>query len=172
MKRELLLLVLILTFIPFVLMAMGPDPQITQKPSSPLSLSITEASYPGSDITSLPGGAVELVITLRSQMDAKEIKLKVRPTGGAEMIEGPPGWTGPVKAGEPVSIRVVARASEGGSGGIEASALLKGERGRSAFSARARYRFGSEGSTRDASKSQSPRRRNSLGEEIMEYRAK
>ena len=172
MIRKLVLFIIIFSFMPVSLMAKGPSPHVSTKPSSPLTLSITENTTATSDVTSTPGGAVELLITLSSQIDASEVIINIQPTGGAELIDTPLRFSTSVTAGGSVSRVIIARASMDNKSSIRVTASLKGKGGLSFFSASASYDLNQSEIMSEDLRQQKPVRMNSLGEEVIEYRAK
>lgn len=154
-------------FLPGSLHAMGAATgSFKGKPLPPVEVKImpVEESLEPEDIR--PGDVVELAVTARSFIDAEEMRIEVKLTGGAELIEGEAKWSGPVKKNGEKTLLITVRASLKGAGKITARAAIPVSKGPS-FSARAMYRLGGE-----AKKKALPKKKDGLGRDIIEYPAR
>lgn len=160
MKKMPFLFMLLL--IPAIAFSMGPD---NRKPQPPLKVSIAPASESLRAEDIRPGDEADFKATALSMMDAGELRMEVKLTGGAELISGETKWSGPLKKGEEKTLLIRVRAPFKGAGMIRASVFTVGE---PRFRAQAIYRLGGGPKEKETPP---PVKKDIRGREIIEYPA-
>ena len=140
MREKLLICLAVLLALPCMALGMGKSPVTSEKPRSPLSVTIEEGGTPE---TGLSGAARSLLVTVSSAFDADEVVVTVRLTGGARLVEGESEWRIALSKGESASRTMVVEPPERGGGRVTVVASYKGKRGSASFRARGVYVFDS-----------------------------
>jgi hypothetical protein len=167
LKKSLLSLFL---FTAFFTAAVAPAGGKTQKPRPPLDVSVAPVQEGLSSSDIKPGDVVEFKLEVRSFMEAEELQITIRLSGGAELVAGDISWTGPVAKNEDKTLAFTVRSPLKGRGKIDARISVPGKN-QSAFTANTRYILGPEPGTKKKSEPSPRLRQGGQGKDILEYPA-
>lgn len=164
-KISLSLLVALL--FPLSLYANGARP--SGKPRPPVQVSIVSAQ-PGLLSEEIkPGDTVALIVTVTSQTDAADMRVKVELTGGAELVAGDTSWNGAMAKNESKTFYLTVRAPAKGNAKVMAHVVIHISED-SSFAASASYSLGRE--MKKEEKPESELKKDSHGRDVNEFRVK
>ena len=163
--KNLYIIVLVLLVLPVDIHASGRRP--SEKPKSPLSVSIAplSGSIAAGDIKG--GELVDIVVKVLSFVEADRMDLEIKLSGGIELVSGELEWSGPVQKNGETSHTITIRAPERGGGVIKARALILFSKG-ARFSDQALFRLGPPEKLKQTPLP--PVKKDGRGREILEYR--
>jgi hypothetical protein len=144
----------------------------SQKPLSPIRITIVPTHAGVTPAGIKPGDVVEFKVTAVSFLDTQEMRIKVELSDGAELVDGNAAWSGPAAKNEEKVFIITVRASQEGKGKIWVHGAIPGSQGAS-FATESWYQLGADANASMKSSvkgAKPPVRKDSKGRDVIEYR--